>query len=77
MAYPKSGTRDLGLLVGPETRDSSINWDPRRKVRYPLGGTRDPRRGLHLKSETRDPNVGTHDLEPGIHLMDGSWHSGP
>ena len=36
MAYPKSGTRDLRLLVGPETRDPGPilwvrprTWDPR------------------------------------------------
>ena len=35
-AYPKSGTRDPELLVGPETRD------PRPRTQL-IGETRDPR----------------------------------
>ena len=29
MAYPKSGTRDPGLLVGPETRDPKHGTETR------------------------------------------------
>ena len=27
LTYPKNGTQDLGLLVGPETREPSHKWD--------------------------------------------------
>ena len=31
-AYTKSGTRDAGILVGPETRDTYFTWDLRPKT---------------------------------------------
>ena len=39
MAYPKSGTRDPGLLVGSETRDPKMGlrpetWNPKRGIEW-------------------------------------------
>ena len=39
--YPKSGTRDLGLLVGNETQDPSPRWDPGPETRVPGPETQD------------------------------------
>ena len=40
VTYPKSGTLDPGLLVGPQTRDPRRKrWDPRHETRDPKSGT--------------------------------------
>ena len=43
LGYPKNGTPDPGLLVGPETKESSHKWDEGPEIRDTKGETRDPR----------------------------------
>ena len=56
-AYTKSGTRDPGILVGPETRDTYFTWNPRPMTLKEGSGT------LTI-CETRDPKQ-TSLVEPG------------
>ena len=49
LTYPKNGTQDLGLLVGPETREPSHKWDAGPETRDTKGETQD------LRPETQYP----------------------
>ena len=63
-AYPKYGTREPGLLVGPDTRDpgSSHWWDPRPGTLKVGPKTRDP--GPNSIRETWGPTPETLKMAP-------------
>ena len=48
-AYPKSGTRDSWVLVGPETRDPFLG-----ETRDPKSGIRDPGPLFYMGTKTRN-----------------------
>ena len=71
MAYPKSGTQDPGLLVGPKNLDQGhISWM--------RPGT------LNMGPDTRDPKGETRDLIPLLYMGPKTrdtghsrWNMGP
>ena len=68
MAYPKSGTRDSGLLAGPETRDPFLRWDPEPETQNPKCGTQDPGPGTHLMDRNRDSQSSRWDSIPLVYI---------
>ena len=66
----KSGTRDLGLLVGSKAQDAGpISWVARGTLN--MGSeTQDPIKNWDLEPETRHPKVGTRDPRPRILKVD-------